>query len=109
MTARSIGFTVRNSDDKVLSSQRVPWWDTRIIWGHPLFTRVDAEGYTDWIAHLTLAEFVALNREHIQRLSSYDAVSYYDEITDVITAIHSGDWDDATITVTMEEWESGLS
>lgn len=99
---------VRDKDKNPLFSKELWWWSPRNLAGNEFFTRVDVPGYTDWIADVTLKQFVDLNREQIQ--SYHLELWRHKEDIEAITAqIRSGAWDDATITVTLYEWESGYS
>ena len=108
MPALGTSLVVKDKSDAPLFSKELWWWNPRPLTGNPLFTREDSFGYTDWVAKLTLKEFVDLNREQI--LSYGTELWRFKEDIEAITAqIRSGAWDDAAITVTLYEWESGYS
>lgn len=108
MPALGTSLVVKDSKQKTLFSTELWWWTPRNLTGHDLFTRVDVPSYTDWVANLTLKQFVYLNREQIQSYGS--ELWRFKEAIEAMTAqIRNGAWDDATITVTLYEWESGYS
>lgn len=65
MPALGTSLVVKDVNNKNLFSKELWWWNPRPLTGNPLFTRVEVPGYTDWVAKLTLKQFVDLNREQI--------------------------------------------
>ena len=108
MPALGTSLVVRDVNDKNLFSKELWWWNPRHLTGNPLFIREDSFGYSDWIAKLTLKQFVDLNREQIQSYGLY-LWRFKEDIEAITAQIRSGAWDDAAITVTLYEWESGYS
>ena len=108
MPALGTSLVVRDVNDKNLFFRELWWWSPRPLTGNPLFMREDSFGYTDWIAKLTLKQFVDLNREQIQSYGLY-LWRFKEDIEAITAQIRSGAWDDAAITVTLYEWESGYS
>ncbi|BDU10327.1 hypothetical protein AINA4_02480 [Aurantimicrobium sp. INA4] len=108
MPALGTALVVKDSKQKTLFSTELWWWTPRNVKGHDLFTRVDLPGYTDWVANLTLKQFVDLNREQIQSYGS-ELWRFKEDIEAMTAQIRNGAWDDAAITVTLYEWESGYS
>ena len=108
MPALGTSLVVKDVYNKNLFSKELWWWNPRPLTGNPLFTRVDVPGYTDWVAELTLKQFVDLNREQIQSYGLY-LWRFKEDIEAITAQIRSGAWDDAAITVTLYEWESGYS
>ena len=106
MPALGTSLAVKDANQQNLFSKELWWWRPRNILGNELFERVDVPGYTDWVAELTLKQFVDLNREQIQAYGS-GIWKYKQDIEAITTHIRSGAWDAATITVTLYEWESG--
>ncbi|WP_148664060.1 hypothetical protein [Aurantimicrobium minutum] len=66
MPALGTALVVKDSKQKTLFSTELWWWTPRNLTGHALFNRVDVPSYTDWVADLTLMQFVDLNRQQIQ-------------------------------------------
>ena len=108
MPALGTSLVVRDVNDKNLFSKELWWWNPRPLTGNPLFLREDSFGYSDWIAKLTLKQFVDLNREQIQSYG-LELWRYKEDIEAITAQIRSGALDDADITVSLYEWESGYS
>ena len=108
MPALGTSLVVRDVNDKYLFSKELWWWNPRPLTGNHLFEREDSFGYSDWIAKLTLKQFVDLNREQIQSYG-LELWRFKEDIESITAQIRSGAWDDAAITVTLYEWESGYA
>ena len=108
MPALGTSLVVKDAIQQNLFSKELWWWSPRNVLGNELFMRVDVPGYTDWVAKLTLKQFVDLNREQIQSYGS-ELWRFKEDIEAITAQIRSGAWDDAAITVTLYEWESGYS
>ena len=108
MPALGTSLVVKDVNNMNLFSKELRWWSPRPLTGNQLFTREDSFGYSDWIAKITLKEFVDLNREQIQSYG-LELWRYKADIEAITAQIRSGAWDDAAITVTLYEWESGYS
>ena len=108
MPALGTSLVVRDKEHNIIFSKELWWWNPRPLTGNPLFTSEDSYGYTDWVAKLSVKQFVDLNREQIQ---SYGLELWrFKENIEAITAqLRSGAWDDAALEVTLYEWESGYS
>ena len=108
MPALGTSLVVKDANQQNLFSKELWWWSPRNVLGNELFMRVDVPGYTDWVAELTLKQFVDLNREQIQSYG-LELWRFKEDIEGITAQIRSGVWDDAAITVTIYEWESGYS
>lgn len=109
MAAISTILNVTNTNNESIYSARLCWWNASTLLRHELFTEVHEFGYIDRIANLNLQQFVDLNREQIQQFSRDRLYEHKELIEEVTAHIRSGDWDNATLQVTLYEWESGLS
>lgn len=109
MPALTTLLNVRNTTDESIYSARLWWWNPYTLINHELFTAVEEFGYIDRIAELNLQQFVDLNREQIQKYSRDRLYEHKEQIEEITAHIRSGDWDNATVQVTLYEWESGLS
>ena len=108
MPALGTSLVVKDKNETHLFSKELWWWNPRPLTGNPLFNREGSFGYSDWIAKLTLKQFVDLNREQIQSYG-LELWRFKEDIEAITAQIRSGAWDDAAITVTLYEWESGYS
>ena len=108
MPALGTSLVVKDKNETHLFSKELWWWNPRPLTGNPLFKREDSFGYSDWIAKLTLKQFVDLNREQIKSYG-LELWRFKEDIEAITAQIRSGAWDDAAITVTLYEWESGYS
>lgn len=109
MPALGTSLVVRDTNQEILHSTELWWWQPRNLTKDPRFTRVDSNGYTDWFAQLTLKEFVDMNRGQIEQQDKYFVLTHAEQIQHISSLIRSGEWDDAILHVTLYEWESGLS
>lgn len=109
MAALSASLKVTNSNQEIIYRTHLYWWNPYTLIKPPLFTMVPDNGYIDWVALLTLQQFIDLNREQIQQLTRDSLYEHKQQIEQLVASIRSGAWDDATIQVTIYEWESGLS
>lgn len=107
MAALSTSLTVKK-DDELIYSAHLWWWNPYRLINHPLFTLRPDNSYSDWIAALTLKQFVDLNREQIEQIPRDDLYRHKEQIEEITAHIRSGNWENATLHVTLYEWESGL-
>jgi hypothetical protein len=109
MPALSTSLKVTNSNNEKIYTAQLFWWNPYTLLNHELFTAVHDNGYIDRVAQLNLQQFVDLNREQIQQYSRDLLYQHKEQIENITAHIRSGDWDNATLQVTLYEWESGLS
>ena len=101
-------LNVRNTNHESIYSARLFWWDPYTLFKNEHFTEIQVYGYIDRVAQLNLTQFVDMNREQIQQYSRDLLYQHKEQIENITAHIRSGDWDSATLQVTLYEWESGL-
>lgn len=107
MTALSTSLTVKNDNDLVYST-RLWWWNPYRLINHPQFTLRPDNSYSDWVAVMSLEQFVELNKEQIKQFPREELYRHKEPIEKITTHIRSGNWDNAMFQVILSEWESGL-
>jgi hypothetical protein len=101
-------LNVKNTADESIYSARLFWWDPYTLFKNEHFTEIQEYGYIDRVAQLNLNQFVDMNKEQIQQYSRDYLYQHKEQIEEITAHIRSGDWDNATLQVTLYEWESGL-
>jgi hypothetical protein len=101
-------LNVRNTNHESIYSARLWWWDPYTLFKNEHFTEIQEYGYIDRVAQLDLKQFVDMNRDQIQQYSRDWLYKHKEQIEEITAHIRSGDWDDASLQVTLYEWESGL-
>lgn len=109
MAALTTLLNVKNTNHESIYSSRLWWWNPYTLINHELLSEVHEFGYIDRVADLNLKQFVDLNRKQIQKHSRDRIYEHREQIEEITAHIRSGDWDNATLQVTLYEWESGLS
>ena len=101
-------LNVKNTNNESVYSARLFWWDPYTLFKNEHFTEIQEYVYIDRVAQLNLTQFVDMNREQIQQYSRDYLYEHKEQIEEITAHIRSGDWDSATLQVTLYEWESGL-
>ena len=101
-------LNVKNTNQDSIYSARLFWWDPYTLFKNEHFTEIQEYGYIDRVAQLNLTQFVDMNREQIQQYSRDWLYKHKEQIEEITAHIRSGEWDNATLQVTLYEWESGL-